>query len=50
MMAMVASAERTEAQWRELIRSAGLRVSEIWTKDPTGDSLIEVVIDEKAKL
>ena len=50
MMAMAASAERTEAQWRELIRSAGLRVSGIWTKDPACESLIEVVLDEKAKL
>ena len=50
MMAMAGSAERTEAQWRELISSAGLRVNGIWTKDPACESLIEVELDEKAKL
>ncbi len=48
MMAMAASSERTEAQWRELFRSVGLRVSGIWTKDPACESLIEVEFDEKA--
>ena len=50
MMAMAASAERTEVQWRELIRSVGLRVSGIWMKHPAYESLIEVELDEEAKL
>ncbi len=50
IMAMTASAERTEAQWRKLVKSVGLAVSGMWTKDPACESLIEVVLDEKAKL
>ncbi len=50
MMAMAASSERTEAQWRELFRSVGLRVSGIWTKDPACESLIEVEYHEKARM
>ena len=50
MMAIGASAERTEAQWRELIGSVGLRINGRWTRDPAYESLIEVVYDEPAKL
>ena len=50
MMAMSASAERTEAQWRRLISSAGLKVVGIWTIDPACESLIEVGLDEKTRL
>lgn len=50
MMAMAASSERTEAQWRELISSTGLRVSGVWVKDPACESLIEVDLVEEAKL
>lgn len=50
MMAMAASAERTEVQWRELLKSAGLQISGIWTKDPACESLIEVTLEERAKL
>ncbi|KAL8958171.1 MAG: hypothetical protein Q9193_004719 [Seirophora villosa] len=50
MMATVASAERTEAQWRQLIESVGLHVEGIWTKDPACESLIEVVRGEMSKL
>ncbi|KAL9604218.1 MAG: hypothetical protein Q9219_000616 [cf. Caloplaca sp. 3 TL-2023] len=50
MMATVASAERTETQWRRLIESVGLRVAGIWVKDPACESLIEVTRDEVPKL
>ena len=50
MMAMTTSSERTETQWRELVHSAGLKVTGIWTKDPAYESLIEVELDEEAKL
>lgn len=36
MMACLAAAERTEAQWRELLQKAGLEVVRIWTGDATG--------------
>lgn len=50
VMATVASAERTEAQWRQLIESVGLHVEGIWVKDPACESLIEVVCAEASKL
>lgn len=46
MMATLASKERTETQWRQLVESVGLRVEGIWTKDPACESLIEMVCDE----
>jgi O-methyltransferase domain len=46
MMALVASAERTEAEWRELLRSVGLKVAGIWTKDNGVEGLIEAVLED----
>ena len=50
MMATTGSRERTESQWRELITSAGLQITGIWTKDRLYESLIEAVLPESAKL
>ncbi|GJC88980.1 O-methyltransferase af390-400 [Colletotrichum liriopes] len=41
MMAGLASAERTEGQWYELIASAGLRVVKIWRPVQAVESVIE---------
>ncbi|GKT51134.1 O-methyltransferase af390-400 [Colletotrichum spaethianum] len=41
MMAELASAERTEGQWCELIASAGLRVVKIWRPVQAVESVIE---------
>ena len=46
MMALAASSERTEAQWRDLLRSVGLRISGIWTKAPGVESLIEAILED----
>ena len=46
MMAQVASFERTEAQWRGLLGSVGLKIVGIWTKEPGVESLIEAVLVE----
>ncbi|MCJ1385013.1 hypothetical protein MMC17_008131 [Xylographa soralifera] len=46
MMALAASRERTEAQWRELLHSVGLKVVGIWTKDAATESLIEASLLE----
>ena len=46
MMGLAASRERTEAQWRELLQSAGLTVVGIWTKEAHVESLIEAVLDD----
>ena len=45
MMACAASAERTESEWRELLRAAGLRTVGIWTADGAVESLIEAVLE-----
>lgn len=41
MMVLGAVKERTEKQWRDLLRQAGLRVTGIWTYDQGTESLIE---------
>ena len=44
MMGLAASRERTEAQWRKLLESAGLKVIGIWTKEAHCESLIEAEV------
>ena len=44
MMGLAASRERTEAQWGDLLRSAGLKIVGIWTKEAHIESLIEAEI------
>ena len=46
MMALTASAERTETEWSELLKSVGLRIVGIWTVDTAVESLIEAVLEE----
>ena len=45
MMAMLASMERSEQQWRELLGGVGLRIVEIWTKEIDSERIIECVLD-----
>ena len=45
MMALAASSERTEAQWRNLLQSVGLKIAGIWMKEPGVQSLIEAVLE-----
>ena len=45
MMALASSAERTETEWIELLRSAGFKVIGIWTVDSAVESLIEAVLE-----
>ena len=45
MMALAASSERTEAQWRSLLQSVGLKIAGIWMKEPGVQSLIEAVLE-----
>ncbi|MCJ1398246.1 hypothetical protein MMC11_001443 [Xylographa trunciseda] len=46
MMGLAASRERTEAQWRELLQSVGLKIVGIWTKDAAAESIIEASLVE----
>ncbi|CAI7587044.1 unnamed protein product [Penicillium glandicola] len=41
MMASFASTERTEAQWHQLVESAGLKITKIWSPQKGIESLIE---------
>ncbi|KAI9872149.1 MAG: hypothetical protein M1830_002022 [Pleopsidium flavum] len=41
MMTLLASRERTETQWRELVATVGLKATGIWTKEAGAVSLIE---------
>lgn len=41
MMTLLASQERTAAQWQQLVESAGLKVVKIWTDLKGAESLIE---------
>jgi hypothetical protein len=46
MMAVLTTCERTEAHWRELLGSVGLKVVGIWTKEAAAGSLIEAVVED----
>lgn len=41
MMVKVAGVERTESHWRELLKSAGFRVINIWSSSLAVQSVIE---------
>ena len=43
MMTLLAAQERTESKWRELIDSAGLKITGIWIKGEGNESIIEIV-------
>ena len=47
MMALAASAERTETEWRRLLESVGLKLVKVWTVDSAAESLIEAVLDDE---
>lgn len=44
MTALLATQERTEREWRELLSSVGLSVTGIWSKGTSNLSLIEVMV------
>ena len=44
MMTLAAGMERTEAQWKELLESAGLEIEKIWTGEGETESIIEAVV------
>ncbi|KAI9708623.1 MAG: hypothetical protein M1820_003841 [Bogoriella megaspora] len=44
MLGVTAAQERTEAQWRKLIKSAGMKITGIWTKGQGNEGVIEVVV------
>ena len=44
MLALLGSMERSEQQWHELIRKAGLDLVKIWTKEARYESVIEVML------
>ncbi|KAI1747698.1 putative O-methyltransferase [Xylaria castorea] len=46
MMAFNAGMERTERQWEELLRKAGLRVVKFWTAQADADGIVEAILDE----
>ena len=49
MMSLAAGVERTEAQWKELVESVGLKIEKVWTPaDDANESVIEVVVDKVA--
>ncbi|KAJ5316510.1 hypothetical protein PENANT_c019G11649 [Penicillium antarcticum] len=43
MMSIGAGVERSERQWRDLLRSAGLEIAGIWNQNPGMESVIEAV-------
>ncbi|KAK7215733.1 hypothetical protein V2G26_003736 [Clonostachys chloroleuca] len=46
MMACLASQERTETDFSDLLQSVGLRVSKIWRGDLVAESIIEAVLED----
>lgn len=47
MMAMLVNRERTENQWKELLGAAGFKITGIWSKNPTSESVIEAVLSDE---
>lgn len=45
MMSLLASMERSESQWRRLLKGAGLEVIKIWKGSP--ESVIEAVCEKR---
>lgn len=43
VMMLVSAGERTEAHWKELLRSAGLEIVKVWRRRHSPDSVIEAV-------
>jgi hypothetical protein len=48
IMQAFAGRERTEAEWRTLLESVGLRVEAIYTHERSDDGVIECVLPEEA--
>lgn len=46
VMQALAGRERTEAEWRELIESVGLKIEGIFTHERSDDGIIECVLVE----
>ena len=46
MMINVAGEERSEAHWKELLKSAGFKVIKIWSSPSAAQSIIEAEIAE----
>ncbi|KAK5065110.1 hypothetical protein LTR84_000946 [Exophiala bonariae] len=47
MMAMLASQERTRSQWSQMLMAVGLKIVDIYSIDPTSESLIEATLPDK---
>lgn len=45
MMACLASEERSEKQWQNIVDSVGLKIEKIWTDVPEAESIIELVLE-----
>lgn len=43
MMSIGAGVERSETQWKELLKKAGLKITGIWSQSPGMESVIEAV-------
>ena len=44
MLALLASMERSETQWRDLLRQAGFEVIKVWPGTP--ESVVEAILSE----
>ena len=44
MMSILAAMERTEKQWRELVESAGLKITKIWPTAEDSEAIIEITL------
>ena len=47
MMALLVNRERTESQWKALLGDAGFKITGIWSKSLTSESVIEAVLSEE---
>ena len=48
VMALAGAVERTEKHWRDLVGSVSLQIDQIWTGEPTSESIVEIGLPEKS--
>lgn len=45
MMSFFSAMQRTEQQWRDLLRAAGLKIVKVWTARGTDENIIEAMLE-----
>ena len=47
MLTLCSGMERTEKQWRELVKEAGLKIVNIWRPEGDTEAIIEIEVEDR---